>query len=96
MNSDTRGEIVDEASKWLVGGGILTMALAPLALPGIVLLLIAALPLAILAVPLVLVGGLGFWVIRLVRGAGHLAVRLRQSEQRTEGEPIPIPAPHGS
>ena len=32
MNGTTRGEIVDEASNWLVGGGIVTMALAPLAL----------------------------------------------------------------
>ena len=29
MNGTTRGEIVDEASNWLVGGGIVTMALAP-------------------------------------------------------------------
>ena len=44
MNGTTRGEIVDEASNWLVGGGIVTMALAPLALPGIALLLVAAIP----------------------------------------------------
>ncbi len=45
MNGTTRGEVFDEASNWLVGGGIVTMALAPLALPGIALLLVAAIPL---------------------------------------------------
>jgi hypothetical protein len=54
MNGNTTGEVVDEASKWLVGGGILTLSLAPLALPAIVLLLVAALPLVALG----LVGGL--------------------------------------
>ena len=33
MNGTTRGEIVDEASNWLVGGGIVTMALFPLVRP---------------------------------------------------------------
>ena len=58
MNGTTRGEIVDEASNWLVGGGIVTMALFPLALPGIALLAVAAIPVVALAVPLLLIGGL--------------------------------------
>ena len=52
MNGHTRGEIVDEASNWLVGGGIVTMALTPLALPGIALATVAAVPLLALALPL--------------------------------------------
>jgi hypothetical protein len=59
VDSNTRGEVVDEASKWLVGGGILTMSLAPFALPAIALLLIAALPLVALG----LAGGLLFAVV---------------------------------
>jgi hypothetical protein len=34
MNGTSRGEIFDEASNWLMGGGIMTLALAPPALPG--------------------------------------------------------------
>lgn len=44
-------ELVDEASGWLVGGGILTIALFPLALP--LLLLTAAVALPFLVIPLV-------------------------------------------
>jgi hypothetical protein len=85
----------DEASNWLVGGGILTMALAPLALPGIALLLVAAIPLVVLAVPFLLLGGLGIGVVRLVRGASRLARRIGRPATRTEGEFMRIPAPHG-
>jgi hypothetical protein len=57
MNADStarnRAEIVDEVSKWTVGGGILLVALAPLALPILILTLVAVLP---LAVPLLAVG----------------------------------------
>ena len=95
MDSDTRGEVVDEASKWLVGGGILTMALAPLALPGIALLLVAALPLVALALPVLLLGGLALGTVRLVRGVSRLAGRPRRAA-RTEEELVRIPAPHGT
>ena len=37
-------ELVDEVSGWLVGGGILTMALFPLALPLLLLTAVAAIP----------------------------------------------------
>ena len=93
MNGNTRGEIVDEASNWLVGGGIVTMALFPLALPGIALLLVAAIPLVALAlaagllalaaiVPIKLAGAL----IRLVmrrrpEPTGSEIVRLRPVER---------------
>lgn len=93
MNGDTRGEVIDEASKWLVGGGIVTMALAPLALPGIALLLVAAIPLVVLAIPFLLLAGLGMGIVRLVRGLGRLAGRLRRPA-RTEGELMRIPAAH--
>jgi hypothetical protein len=38
-------EFVDEVSKWTVGGGVLTVALFPLALPILVLTAVAVLPL---------------------------------------------------
>jgi len=93
MNGTSRGEIVDEASSWLVGGGIVTMALFPLALPGIALAAIAALPLLALALPFLLIGGLAVAVVRLVRSVSRLAGRLRRPA-RTEGELMRIPAAH--
>ena len=96
MDGNARNEVVDEASTWLVGGGILTLSLAPLALPGIALLLVAALPLVALAIPLLLLGGLALGTVRLVRGVSRLAGRLRRPNSRTEGELMRIPAPHGS
>jgi hypothetical protein len=94
MNGTSRGEIIDEASNWLVGGGIVTMALFPLALPGIVLLVVAAMPLLALAVPFLLIGALAVGIARLARGLARMAGRLRRSA-RTEGELMRIPA-HGS
>jgi hypothetical protein len=63
------GDFGSELSAWLVGGGIITMALFPLALPLILLLAIGAIPLllvplagglvvALVAVPVLLVRGL--------------------------------------
>jgi hypothetical protein len=46
-------EVIDEASKWTVGLGIITLALAPLALPMLVLTAVALVPLAL---PLIAVG----------------------------------------
>ena len=53
MNDTSRGEILDEASNWIVGGGIVTMALFPLALPGIILTVAAAIPLAAAALAVI-------------------------------------------
>jgi hypothetical protein len=74
----TAAEYVDEASRWNVGAGILTMALAPFALPGIVLILVLALP--FLAVGLVgaLLAGLVLLPLRLGRA---LRARRRRAEE---------------
>jgi hypothetical protein len=84
MDSNTRGEVVDEASKWLVGGGILTMSLAPFALPGIALLLIAALPLVVLGLAGGLLAAVVIAPIVLVRAL----VRRIRGWQRPEREPV--------
>jgi hypothetical protein len=57
-------ELVDELSAWLVGGGILTVALFPLALPFLLLTLAAMLPFVV--VPLI--GGLVAGLIALPVG----------------------------
>jgi hypothetical protein len=45
----TPAELTEEASAWAVGGGIVTMALFPLALPIILLTAVAAIPLLLIA-----------------------------------------------
>ena len=85
----TPAEYLDEASRWNVGAGILTMALFPLALPGIVLVAVLALPfLAVAAVGAVLVG-MVVLPLRLIRG---LRTRRRDAE-RPVAESVATPAP---
>jgi hypothetical protein len=73
-----RAQNLDEIWKWTVGAGILLVALAPLALPILVLTLVALLPLAlpllavglvaaIVAVPVMLLRKLG----GAMRSTGH-------------------------
>ena len=66
-------ELVDELSAWLVGGGILTVALFPLALPFVLLIVAAMLPFVV--VPLI--GGLVAGLIALPVGLGGRALRAR-------------------
>jgi hypothetical protein len=63
-----RAEVIDEVSKWGVGAGILTVALAPLAIPILVLTGVAMLPLLLPAIPLALIAGLVYLPVRLIRG----------------------------
>jgi hypothetical protein len=81
MDGLSRAEMVDEASRWLVGGGIVTMALAPLALPGIALALVAAIPLVALALPLLLIAGVGVGTLRLFRAVARGVSGLRRRER---------------
>jgi hypothetical protein len=77
----TPADLADEASAWAVGGGILTVALFPLALPIVLLTAAAALPLllipmalgllvAAVALPVLLVRGLWRWASRALRPDG--------------------------
>ena len=88
----SRDEIVDEVSKWGVGGGIITMALFPMALPFLILTLVALLPLAVpllalglvagaIALPLMLIRKLG----RSLRGTGPERRRAERSSKPAVG-----------
>jgi hypothetical protein len=72
MNNEStarkRAEVVDEVSKWTVGAGILTVALAPLALPILVLTAVALLPLLAPVLAFGLLAGVVYLPIRLIRG----------------------------
>jgi hypothetical protein len=80
----SRGELaLDEASRWLVGGAILILALAPLALPGLVLAAVLALPLLLLAVPVAAIAG----AAALARVLGRRLRRLAGGGLGPEPEP---------
>jgi hypothetical protein len=94
MNRITPGEIVDEASNWLAGGGIVTMALAPLALPGIALLLVAAVPLLALALAAGLLAGAVIGPIVLVRAIARRVSGVgRPKRVRREALPVAVSTP---
>lgn len=84
----SRAEIVDEVSKWGVGGGILVTALAPLSLPILILTAVALLP---LVVPLLAVAIIAVPVL-LLRKLGHSLSRIKPRPRRRTPEPAPKPA----
>lgn len=87
MNSESkareRAEVIQEFSKWGVGAGILVVALAPLAIPILVLTAAFLLPLLLPVIPLALIAGLVYLPIRIVRG-----VRGRLSRRRAADEEV--------
>jgi hypothetical protein len=85
--SPTPAEYVDEASRWTVGAGILTLALAPFALPGIVLAAVLALPFLAVGLVVALLVGLVVLPLRLAR-----AVRARRRDAELPApEPVSTP-----
>ena len=78
-----RAEVVDEISKWTVGAGILVVALAPLAIPILVLTGVFLLPLLLPAIPLALIAGLVYLPVRMVRA---VRARRRPSDRRRPAE----------
>jgi hypothetical protein len=62
-----RTEVIDEVSKWGVGAGILVVALAPLAIPILVLTGATLVLLLVPAIPLVLIAGLVYLPVRVIR-----------------------------
>jgi hypothetical protein len=90
MNDISRGEIFDEASNWIVGGGIVTMALFPLALPGIALAAVAAIPLLVLALPVLLIWGLDVAASRLAHGLGRLVSGLRRRREPADRQVVRV------
>jgi hypothetical protein len=86
-----RAQAADEIWKWTVGAGILVVALAPLALPILILTLVALLPLAVPLVVLGLLAGLIAVPVMLVRKLGRSVTGPRQRRRRP-AEPAPKPA----
>jgi Flp pilus assembly protein TadB len=98
MNANTRAEVIDEASKWNVGAGVVTMALFPLALPLLVLTAVAVVPLlliplagalalAVVAAPLLLLWGLGRRAMRALRRPSTPVTSGRETRSLPTGPP---------
>jgi hypothetical protein len=60
--------LLDTASDFLVGGGILTMALFPLAIPMVALLIVALLPLLVIGAAVAVIGAALAAPVFLARG----------------------------
>jgi hypothetical protein len=87
----TSAELAEEASNWVVGGGIVTLALFPLALPAIALIALAAIPVLVIGLVGALIAGLVILPVRLVRRA--LAARSRRHERKPVATPSGIAPP---
>ncbi|MGH2956720.1 MAG: hypothetical protein ACRDL6_06985 [Solirubrobacterales bacterium] len=86
-----RSEAIEEASKWGVGLGTLTLALAPLSLPFLILTAAALLPLLIPVLAVGLVAAIVTMVTLAVRGLGRLIVRGVSSSRPASPERAPRP-----
>lgn len=83
-------ELPDELSGWLAGGGILTMALFPLAIPLIALTAVAVIPLLLVPLAAGLVVAVVAAPILLMRKLGRVASRALQPT-RTKLLRVPHP-----
>jgi hypothetical protein len=91
MRARSRAQTLDEIWKWTVGGGILLVALAPLALPIVVLTLVAVLPLALPLLAVALVAAIVAVLVMLLRKLGG-SVRSVGRRRRASAEPASKPA----
>jgi len=95
MNAETtaptRAELVDEASKWGVGAGILVTALAPLSLPILILTLVAVLPLVVPLLAVGLVAGVIALPVLLMRKVRRSVSGFGSRRRRRRAEPAQKP-----
>jgi hypothetical protein len=82
-NSPSRAEVIAEVSKWGVGAGIITVALAPLAIPILVLTGVALIPLLLPVIPIALIAGIVYLPVKIVRGMRR---RRKESSRRRAAE----------
>jgi membrane protein implicated in regulation of membrane protease activity len=76
-------EVLDTMSEFLVGGGVLTMALFPLAIPIIALLIVAALPLLAVGAALAIVGAILIAPVVLIRSLLRRLGTIRRDRRDT-------------
>jgi hypothetical protein len=86
-----RAQNLDEIWKWTVGAGILLVALAPLALPILVLTLVALLPLALPLLAVALVAAIVAVPVMLLRKLGGSVRSSGRRQPQASGKPAPKP-----
>ena len=79
--ADSKAEVIFGITTVTTAGGVLTYALFPFLLPGVVLLAILALPL----VPLMVVGAIAYAIFALARGVLRLVRRVGGGSAKTVG-----------
>jgi hypothetical protein len=106
-STTSRAEILDEASKWGVGLGVITFALFPLALPFVILTAVAVLPLvlpalaagvliAVVALPIVMVRRLGRRAARGQRPNGTAALDHTSLPRTSQARAVSVKGPAGA
>jgi hypothetical protein len=90
MKARERAQNLDEVWKWTVGAGILVVALAPLALPILILTIVALVPLAVPLLALGLLAGVIALPVMLIRAIARAA---RRGEGRGPATREPAPKP---
>jgi hypothetical protein len=87
-----RAQAADEIWKWTVGAGILVVALAPLALPILILTLVALLPLVVPVLAVGLLVGVIALPVLLIRKVGRSVSGFgSRRRRRRPAEPAPKP-----
>jgi hypothetical protein len=89
--SHPRDAVIEEVSKWAVGLGILAVALAPLAIPIVVLTAVALIPLLIPVAALAILAAPALVVRAVVRSARKR--RRAEPPNRATGERAPRAVP---
>jgi hypothetical protein len=89
MNSNPSTDVIDEVSKWSVGLGILALALAPLAIPFLVLTAVVLIPLVLPVVAIALVAAVVAAPVLLLRGLGRRLRARVTSARAAEPERTP-------
>jgi membrane protein implicated in regulation of membrane protease activity len=88
-------DVVDQMSGWLVGGGIVTIALFPLALPIIALTAIALLPFLLVPLAAALVAAIVVVPVLLVRRLGRSLKRRTRSHSGSRAASVGSPLARG-
>lgn len=89
-------ELVDEISKWTAGLGILTTALAPLALPFLILLTVALIPLLLPLIAIALVAAILSVPILLIRAVGRRFAGRSENDEGATPKRRPLSQPSAS
>jgi len=90
----TPAEVVQEVGAWTVGGGIIIMALFPLALPLIILTVASVIPLLVAALALGLVAAVVASAVTLLRRLGRAIRPHRDAGRRQSAPPRAVTAGH--